>query len=97
MILLNKREKNLLDMMCKANSVKDAVYFIRQSQDPKVKDETLTEDIAYQMLARIRDKYLDARQFINVILNYRRRSSLLRKRLTPKVPLEEEEEEEEEL
>jgi len=83
--LLSDRERNLLEALSKLGSVKDAATFIRSSYDPAVRDEKMTTDAAYSILYRIRQKYLDARGFVNTILAYRKKSELLRKVLTPSV------------
>lgn len=66
-------------------SVKAAASFIRDSHDPAVRDEKLTTDAAYSILYRLRQRYLDARGFVNTLLAYRKRSELLQKVLTPTV------------
>jgi hypothetical protein len=88
---LSKRELNLLNQIAKSRSVKDAAYFIRTSQDPNVKDEKMDENAAYQMLQRIRKRQKDARQIINTLLQYRRRTPLLEQVLTPKIKMKPEE------
>ena len=85
MKLLSDRERNLLDALSKSRSVKDAAHFIRNSYDPAVRDEKMTTDAAYSILYRLRQKYLDARGFVNTLLAYRGKSELLRKVLTPTV------------
>jgi len=83
--LLSDRERNLLDMLAKTGSVKDAANFIQYSLDPKIRDEKMTTDAAYSILYRLRHKYLDARGFVNTLLAYRGKSELLKKVLTPTV------------
>lgn len=85
MKLLSDRERNLLDALSRAGTVKDAAYFIRYSRDPAIHDEKMTTKAAYSILYRLRQKYLDARGFVNTILAYRKRSELHRKVLTPTV------------
>ena len=96
MKLLTKREKNLLDHLLTSITVKDAAYFIRTSNNPNTRDERMTDDAAYQMLHRIREKQRDARNFINFLLQYRRKKPLLEQVLTPreKMKLDEAEEDE---
>jgi len=83
--LLSDRERNLLESLAKSGSVKAAAHFIRNSYDPAVRDEKMTTDAAYSILYRVRQKYLDARDFLNTIRAYRRKSELLQKVLTPAV------------
>lgn len=85
MKLLSDRERNLLDSLATSGSVKDAASFLRSSYDPAIRDENMTTDAAYSILYRIRQKYLDARGFVNTMLAYRRKSELLQKVLTPTV------------
>ena len=83
MKLLSDRERNLLEAISKSGSVKAAASFIRNNNDPSIRDEEMTKGAAYGILYRLRHKYLDARGFVNTILAYRKKSELLRKVLTP--------------
>jgi len=98
--LLTERERKILNMIVKCADVKTAVYYLNYSEDPEIHDDITVKGV-YAMFSRIRTKIKDSRRFVNTILNYRRRSELLNKRLTPKVRMkiedEEEEEEEEEV
>jgi len=110
--LLSRREALLLQLIAKHGKVKDAVYFINYSEDRqmdlvfpekdfKKSDGTvykarLSEWAAYQMLRRIRTRYLRARNFVNRLVSLRNRYPSIDKVLAPKVRLSAEEEEEEE-
>lgn len=93
MARLTPREKKLLDMIVQSKDVKTAAYFLRYHENPKIRDEAMTDDAAYSMLRRIRIKYLASRQFINTILAYRRKDPKLKQVLTPRIRVEEEDEE----
>lgn len=91
MELLSDREKNLLAAIARHNTVKNAAHDLRSHHDPKIRDENMTDEAAYQILYRIRARYVDARTFINTILGQRKINELSRKVLTPSVKLEKEE------
>jgi DNA-binding NarL/FixJ family response regulator len=80
---LTEKERRLLDAIAEWDSVKAAATQLR-----------ISERTAYNMLYRIRNKYRNARGFINTILAYRRKSARLDQVLTKRVPMEALEEEE---
>jgi len=90
MYVLSEREKLLLEALTKWRTVKDASHYLVYEKDLP----DMTEKACYAILGRIRRRYKKARNFINTILNYRRKSDTLRKVLTPKVPMKDEDEEE---
>jgi len=75
MVKLSKKEKELLNVMEDSVDVKTAASRLNMSADS-----------CYLMLYRIRRRYLESRMFINTIISLRKRSPLLRKTLTPKIP-----------
>ena len=89
MMRLTKNEEKLLRAMQGKLTVKDAALAIG-----------ISTRTAYNVLYRIRRKYLKAREFVNKILAYRRSDKLIDYVLSPRVPLWKEikelEEEEEE-
>lgn len=80
--VLRKSEEKLLDFLADSVSVRDACKKLRMS--PKT---------AYNMLYRLRQKYVRARALVNKIEAQKRRSETLRKVLTIRVKLEDAEEE----
>lgn len=77
--VLKKSEEKLLDCLADSVSVKDACKKLR-----------ISSKTAYNMLYRLRQKYVKARAFVNKIEAQKRRSETLRKVLTIRVKLEEE-------
>lgn len=76
---LTEKEKKLLNAIDEKDTVKAAASSLGIS--PRT---------AYDMLYRIRNRYVIARGFINTILAYRKKSPRLEMILTKKVPLPEE-------
>jgi len=96
-VLLSNRERLLLDALKQTGSVKEAAYFLSTHTNPDIRDEKMTPPIAYQMLHRIRWRYVDARSFINTVLAYRKSNNLLRRVLAAPSKTEREAREEEEV
>lgn len=92
MLELSEREQALLDALKSHRTVKDASYFLRSKQGMS----DMTDKKCYDILGRLRKRYLKARTYVNTILNYRQASSALKKVLTPKIAVKEEEIEEDE-
>lgn len=92
MKLLSERERRLLDSLSQTGSVTTAASLIRYHSNPALRDENMSDKAAYQILYRLRQKYVESRAFVNTILAYRKKNELLRKVLTPTVKGAEEEE-----
>jgi len=71
--MLTDRERQLLELCVEVYSVKDVA-----------RKMGVTDSTAYNMLHRIRRKYVQSRLFVNTILGYRRKSPLLNKVLSPR-------------
>ncbi len=76
MMKLTDNEEKLLKAMQGKLTVKDAALAIG-----------ISTRTAYNVLYRIRRKYLKAREFVNKILAYRRSDKLIDYVLSPRVPL----------
>ena len=76
MSMLTAREKQLLEAIKRHVSVKEAANSIG-----------LSARTAYNMLLRIRKKYVKARRLVNIIINYRKSDGYLNKLLSIRQPL----------
>ena len=74
---LTDREKKILEAIDKHLYVKDAAHALG-----------LTPRTVYNVLYRLRNKYIEARWFVNIMLAYKRKSKLLNRVLTKRVPIE---------
>jgi len=100
MTLLTPREKRLLEAIGRSRNVKQAIESLNRSMNPSVKDD-ITLQAAYQTLYRIRERYKEARQFVNEVVALRKKYPNLDNRLAPKtlasrIRVEDEQEEKEE-
>lgn len=88
MVKLSKFEKDLLESMKGASTIKTVVnsdhWFGRKYPDK-------TTDNCYQAIANIKKKFVEAQAYVGLIHAYRGLSPLLKKRLTIRVPQKEEE------
>lgn len=75
MEILKRREKEILEILMTVESVKAAAEKMAPA---------LTDRAIYNILYRLRKRQIEARNFVNQLLSYRRRSDLLDKLLTPK-------------
>lgn len=82
---LTEHEKTLLEAIDQSSTVTQASNTLRYNKGM----EKATPNNCYQTLYRIRERYKAAQKYVNTILALRRRSPLLKKVLTPKVPMEE--------
>lgn len=76
---LTEREKKVLDAIARSVDAKAAANILG-----------LSPSTVYNMLYRIRKKYVDARKFVNTILAYRRKSPKLDMVLSKRLKLDEE-------
>ena len=73
--MLTKKEKLILDIL-------KTKKFIGEGED-EFRKHGITLSTAYKVVERVRRKGIGWRRGVNQILNYRRRSELLNKRLRP--------------
>jgi DNA-binding transcriptional ArsR family regulator len=77
--LLKEREKKVLDSLENYSKVKDACQTLNMS--PRT---------VYNILFRLRKRYVEARRFVNQMVTYRRKSKLLDKVLSVRTSVKEE-------
>ena len=77
--MLKEREKKVLETLKNYSKVKDACQALRMS--PRT---------VYNILFRLRKRYVEARRFVNQIVAYRRQSKLLDKVLSVRTSIKEE-------
>lgn len=78
MSVLKLREQRLLEILMKFATVKDAM--------PTIQHELKLSDRAvYNILYRMRQKQVEARNYVNLMLSYRNHNPLLRDRLRPRI------------
>ena len=84
MFEFTEKEKLLLEAIDKSSTVSMASHNLIYGKG----QTTMTPQACYQMLHRIRARYLEARSYTNTILALRQRSPLSKKVLTPKVAVD---------